>query len=167
MVVERSEELQRSRLIFSVSDSFLTTVYSSTNLGVISGSMGWNSLDSGSWWSLRLTRVTLPPCVMLVTNLLLEGSWDLLLLTGLVTLLLSLATLLTDLFRPGAPILTRETPLGCVLSAGCSWCLFVLLVWSLPVTTCPPVSTLTPGSFLAVLGGRRGGGVPPVMSSQL
>ena len=82
--------------------------------------MGRNSLDSGSWWSLRLTRVTLPPWVMLVTNLLLEGSWDLLLLTGLVTLLLSLATLLTDLLRPGAPILTRETPLGSVLSAGCS-----------------------------------------------
>merc|ERR1712242_76869 len=80
-------------------------------LGVISGSIGWNSLDSGSSWSLRLTRVTLPPWVMLVTNLFpLAGSCDLLLLTGLLSLLPSLAvllaTLLADLLR--APILTTE-----------------------------------------------------------
>ena len=56
--------------------------------------------------------MTLPPWVMLVTNLLLEGSWDLLLLTGLVTLLDSRAwleaTLLADLLRD--EILTTETP---------------------------------------------------------
>ena len=65
--------------------------------------------------------MTLPPWVMLVTNLPpLAGSWDLLLLTGLVTLLDSRAwleaTLLADLLRD--EILTTETP---GLSRRCEW----------------------------------------------
>ena len=79
--------------------------------------MGWNSLVADlSWsWLLRLTRVTLPPWVMLVTRRAPAAPglrWLLLRLTGLVSLCvlsgLAAPALLTDLVTPG-PILTTLT----------------------------------------------------------
>ena len=142
----------------------------------MSGSIGWNSLTTSSWL-LRLTNVTLPPWVILVTYF--PVRWDLLLLTGLGTLVLTLEpTLDMDLLIP-VPILTTLTPSSTNDScAGCSsWCccLFVVLcspvvTVSLPVvarlvpagpgTPGPLASVTVPGpcSFL-VLGGSTGGGV--------
>ena len=96
-------------------------------------SSGWNLLPaSASSWLLRLTSVTLPPWVMLVTYLP-PVSWDLLRRTGLATRVRSLvpvaATLLRDLLRlvGTAPILTTLTrSWGRILSS-----LSRLLLWLL------------------------------------
>ena len=157
------------------------TVY----LGLRSGSMGWNSLLSSCSWLLRLTRVTLPPWVMLVTHLGPPVRWLLLRLRGFTSLVLTgLETaLLTDLVTPG-PILTTLT-LASLSRAAClsdarplvagllssSWwcCLFVVLVLvvcagcSLPVLSwLPALAVSAPASSFRVLGGREGGpGVTP------
>ena len=130
--------------------------------------MGWNCLAT-SCWLLRLTRVTLPPWVMLVTNFP-PVRWDLLRRTGLGTLVLTDddPTLLRDLLTP--PILTTLTPPS---TASLSCCLFVVLLRSpsalsddvpeLPVPLCTLCTPCTPCtlccSSFRVLGGNTGGGV--------